>query len=75
MSTHFPRLKPRDVIRLLVENDFREERVTGSHHIFRHPISKKIVTVPIHGGKDIKTGTLRSIFRQAGLDWRLISKK
>jgi predicted RNA binding protein YcfA (HicA-like mRNA interferase family) len=75
VSSHFPNLKSRDIIRLLVQNGFQEERVTGSHHIFRHPISKKIVTVPIHGGKDIKTGTLKSIFRQAGIDWRLLTKK
>jgi len=40
-------------------------RVSGSHHILKkHPYS---VTVPMHGSKPIKQGTLRNIIKQAGM--------
>jgi predicted RNA binding protein YcfA (HicA-like mRNA interferase family) len=44
------------------------DRVVGSHHILAHPDDpRRAVTVPFHGSKDLKAGTLRSIIRQAGL--------
>ena len=42
-------------------------RVRGSHHQFTHPAKPGRVTVK-HPDKDIPTGTLRSIEKQAG--WR-----
>lgn len=43
-------------------------KVTGDHHQFRHPTKTGRVTLP-HPVKDIPIGTLRSIFRQAGMKW------
>ncbi|MDB2609508.1 type II toxin-antitoxin system HicA family toxin [Paracoccaceae bacterium] len=37
----------------------------GSHHQFKHPEKAGRVTVP-HPNKNIKTGTVKSICRQAG---------
>src|SRR5690349_7672793 len=38
------------------------------YHILAHPDDpKRAVTVPVHGNRDLKPGTLRSILRQAGL--------
>ncbi|MDA8542750.1 type II toxin-antitoxin system HicA family toxin [Rhodobacteraceae bacterium] len=37
----------------------------GSHHQFKHPEKTGRVTVP-HPNKNIKTGTVKSIYRQAG---------
>ena len=42
--------------------------VKGSHHHFTHPERPGRVTVK-HPSKDMPTGTLRSIFRQASWDW------
>ena len=39
---------------------------TGSHAKLGHPGTSARVTVPIHTG-DIKSGTLKSILKQAGL--------
>ena len=36
-----------------------------SHHQFKHPEKAGRVTVP-HPNKNIKTGTVKSIYRQAG---------
>jgi predicted RNA binding protein YcfA (HicA-like mRNA interferase family) len=41
-------------------------RVSGSHHHFKHPTKKGLVTVP-HPKQDVPLGTLKSIKRQAGL--------
>ena len=43
--------------------------VRGSHHNFVHPDRPGVTTIQ-HPRKDIPTGTLRNIFRQAGWDWR-----
>jgi len=49
-----------------------ELRWKGSHLQLRHPTKTGVVTLPMHGSKDVKPGTLASIERQAGL--RLRSK-
>ncbi|WP_437891175.1 type II toxin-antitoxin system HicA family toxin [Phytobacter sp. V91] len=41
-------------------------RTKGSHHQFSHPHRPGLVTVP-HPRKDIKSGTLAQIWRQAGI--------
>ncbi|WP_241521457.1 type II toxin-antitoxin system HicA family toxin [Chimaeribacter arupi] len=41
-------------------------RVKGSHHHFSHPDFPVIVTVP-HPRKDLKTGTLQQILKDAKL--------
>lgn len=40
----------------------------GDHHQFKHPTKSGRVTVP-HPKKDIPVWVLRSIYRQAGMDW------
>ncbi|MSU61948.1 MAG: addiction module toxin, HicA family [Pedosphaera sp.] len=40
----------------------------GNHHHFKHPIKPGRVTV-LHPKKDLPTGTLRSIFKQALWSW------
>ena len=40
----------------------------GDHQQFAHPAKPGKVTVDM-GANDIPTGTLRSIYRQAGWDW------
>lgn len=70
MSSHFPSIKPRQLIKILQDKGFEERRVTGSHHIFRNPATGQIVPVPIHGNKDIKKGTLRSILKMAGISFQ-----
>jgi predicted RNA binding protein YcfA (HicA-like mRNA interferase family) len=46
---------------------FVTDRIVGSHHIMAFPGDPtRTVTVPVHAGRDLKPGTLRSIIRQAG---------
>ncbi len=38
----------------------------GSHKIYKHP-TKGIISIPYHGSKDIPTGLLNKLLKQAGL--------
>lgn len=59
-------MNSRELIRMLEEDGWEEVRVTGSHHHFKHPVKPGLVTVP-HPKKDLPTGTVKSILKQAGL--------
>ena len=67
MSPRLPALTPRKVIAALKRAGFFVHHTTGSHRALRHRDNLQLrVTVPYHN-KDLKTGTLRSIVRQAGM--------
>lgn len=57
---------PKRIIRVLGRHGFLLKRIKGSHHIFRHPESKRRVVVPLHQ-RDLPKGTLNEIFKDAGL--------
>jgi predicted RNA binding protein YcfA (HicA-like mRNA interferase family) len=59
----------REIISLLAEAGWRLHKVVGSHHQFVHAERTGKVTVP-HPCKDLPLKTVRSIFRQAAIDWR-----
>ena len=62
-----PALDGRRVVRALARAGFVVDRVVGSHHVMVFPRdATRTVTVPVHPGRDLKPGTLRSIIRQAG---------
>lgn len=56
----------RKLISILHDDGWSEIGVTGSHHHFKHTSKPGKVTVP-HPKKDLPTGTVRSILKQAGL--------
>jgi predicted RNA binding protein YcfA (HicA-like mRNA interferase family) len=43
------------------------KRIRGSHHIFSQAGNPTILTVPVHGNKALKAGTLRRLLRDSGL--------
>lgn len=59
----------REVLRLLRRDGWALDRRRGSHCQFRHPTKPGTVTVSGKDGEELDTGTLRSIFQQAGLPW------
>ena len=61
-----PRLTPRKVIKILKQHGFQLDHTTGSHYVFFHPMTKKRVIVAYHS-KDIPSGTLHAILKQAGI--------
>lgn len=56
----------RDLIKESEADGWTLDRVTGSHHIFKHPTKPGIVVVA-HPQKDVAPDTVRSIRRQAGI--------
>ena len=59
-------MKSSVLIRELEKAGWTLERVRGSHHVFRHPERAGIVVVP-HPKKDLGTGLVAAIRRQAGI--------
>lgn len=55
-----------EVIWMLKEDGWVEVKIKGSHHHLRHPTKPGLVTVP-HPKKDLPSGTVNSILKQAGL--------
>jgi predicted RNA binding protein YcfA (HicA-like mRNA interferase family) len=55
----------RDIVRRLEREGWTCVRITGSHHVFKHPDRKDIVTVP-HPKKDLGKGLVRAIYKGAG---------
>jgi predicted RNA binding protein YcfA (HicA-like mRNA interferase family) len=61
-------MKVRDVLRLLKEDGWFLVGQIGSHRQFKHAAKSGKVTVPGKSSDNIAIGTLKSIFRQAGLE-------
>jgi len=59
-------MKSLDLIKMIEADGWYLVRITGSHHHFKHPTKKGLVTVP-HPKKDVPPKTLNSILKQAGL--------
>jgi predicted RNA binding protein YcfA (HicA-like mRNA interferase family) len=63
--TRLPRISGRNCVSALVKAGFKVKRQHGSHIILRRDAPFTQVVVPDH--KELDTGTLRAILRQAGL--------
>lgn len=59
----------REICQLLAEAGWTLKRIKGSHHIFGKPGERKIITVPVHGNKDLKPGLAAAIARDTNLNW------
>jgi predicted RNA binding protein YcfA (HicA-like mRNA interferase family) len=60
-----PAVRPRQVIRFLEQNGFVLDHTSGSHFIYRHPVSRRRAVVPSHN-RDLPKGTLMSLLRESG---------
>ena len=59
-------MKSLDLIKVIEADAWYLHRTVGSHHHFKHPEKKGLVTIP-HPKKDLPPGTVNSILKQAGL--------
>lgn len=53
--------------KILKKNGWVLDRIKGSHHHFRHPRVKGLVTVPFHGSTDLSTNVIKSVMKMSGL--------
>ncbi|MFN2504165.1 MAG: type II toxin-antitoxin system HicA family toxin [Acidimicrobiales bacterium] len=64
MSPRLPRLSGAEAVRALERAGFAVVSQRGSHRKLRHP-DGRVVIVPMH--RELASGTMASILRQAGL--------
>jgi predicted RNA binding protein YcfA (HicA-like mRNA interferase family) len=55
-----PAVSGSKVVKALERAGFTVARISGSHHVLRHP-DGRVVVVPVHAGRDMAKGTLRSV--------------
>lgn len=56
----------RSLVKMIEAEGWQLVRTRGSHQQFKHPERPGLVTIP-HPKKDLPTGTVKSILKQAGL--------
>lgn len=57
-------MRDKDLLRLLLQNGWKEVHVSGRHHKLRKGTQSEII--PVHG-KDVPAGLLNSILKRTGL--------
>lgn len=62
-----PALKPKELIRILKNAGFHEDRQSGSHIVMHSESKDARVSIPYHK-KDLPMGTAQAILRAANLD-------
>ena len=60
-------LTGKQVVKLLTDNGWVVDRISGSHYIMVKEGCKPI-SVPVHSGNDLPKGLLHKILKQAGLE-------
>ena len=61
-----PCIPPEKLARILEKCGFELERISGSHHFYHNPETKKSTVVPFHG-YDVPKGLLNEILKEAGV--------
>jgi predicted RNA binding protein YcfA (HicA-like mRNA interferase family) len=54
------------MVRFLEKQGLRVTRTVGSHHFMDDGVARR-TSVPVHGNRNLKIGTLRSILRDINL--------
>ena len=57
----------KNLCKVVERNGWTLKRVTGSHHIYTKQGIAAILSIPVHGNRDLPTGTLRRILKDASL--------
>jgi predicted RNA binding protein YcfA (HicA-like mRNA interferase family) len=53
--------------KVLARHGWQLKTIRGSHHVYTHPGRDVVLTVPVHGNRDLKSGLLSHLVKQAGL--------
>lgn len=57
-------MKSSELVRKYLQAGWLEIRQTGSHKIFKHPLTGETQSVPYHGSKEVSTGLARKLLRK-----------
>lgn len=61
-----PRVTGKEMLDFLRQQGFSVLRIRGSHHVVNR--GTVYTTVPVHGSRSLKVGTLRSILRDIDME-------
>ena len=53
--------------KIVERNGWILKRVAGSHHVYSKIGIQAILSIPVHGNRNLPVGTLKGILRDAGL--------
>jgi predicted RNA binding protein YcfA (HicA-like mRNA interferase family) len=67
MSSQVPRITGSEAIKAFCKDGYVVDHIRGSHHILKHPHRIERLSIPVHAGKTVGVGLLRSQIRIAGL--------
>jgi predicted RNA binding protein YcfA (HicA-like mRNA interferase family) len=56
-----------EMCRLVETNGWLLQRIKGSHYIYSKPGECKIISIPVHGNRNLKPGLANRIARDAGV--------
>jgi predicted RNA binding protein YcfA (HicA-like mRNA interferase family) len=54
--------------RLIEAKGWVLQRIQGSHHIYSKAGERKVISIPVHGNRDLKPGLANRIARDAGIE-------
>jgi predicted RNA binding protein YcfA (HicA-like mRNA interferase family) len=66
MSTKYPKLTGKQLIKILYTFGFEVTRIRGSHHILKHTDGRRTV-IPMHGSETIGPGLLNKILKDVDM--------
>jgi len=75
MTERLPVLKAKELVRILQKDGFVFAHQKGSHATYKHTVTKKRITIPMHPGKDLKRGLVKGILNELGLSTDEFLKK
>ena len=67
MASHLPQVTGREAIRAFGQVGYLHVRTNGSHYILKRDGHPLLLSVPVHGNKAVRRGTLKSLIADAGL--------
>ncbi|MBI3281361.1 MAG: type II toxin-antitoxin system HicA family toxin [Acidobacteria bacterium] len=58
-----------EMCRVLEANGWRLQRIKGSHYIYSKAGERKVISIPVHGSRNLKAGLAARIARDTGVEW------
>ena len=65
--SELPSVTGKQAISAFEQHGFAVVRVCGSHHMMKKTAHRFVLSVPVHGKKPVKKGTLRGLIKAAGI--------
>ena len=73
MSTKYPKLTGKELIKILKKHGFEVSRIRGSHHFLKHSDGRATV-VPVYRGESVGPGLLNKISKDAEVEIKDIKR-